>query len=251
VNPETVRTSQDKAASPNVRPDQGGPATEGRRRADPRWGRPGSVRNSVVLLTGSAVGAVVLLALTDGLAAAATGLALFAAAGFGVARYVVGGGTQDSGYRRSVRLLGGRTLALGQWEPIVRKSLGEGGERHFAAVLRPQLQGLFAARLAQRHGVELYRAPQRAAALIGPELWPWIDPAGPPPEPAIPEHALRALLDRLEALEMAPEVDPVSEDSATASRTRTAKPAPNPITSPDSIPPPDGIPPTADHDTSQ
>jgi hypothetical protein len=243
VKPETTRTSPGRAASPNVRPDQGGPAPEGPQRADPPWGRPGTVRNSVLLLTGSAVGAVVLLALTDGLAAAATGLALFAAAGFGVARYVVGGGTQDSGYRRSVRLLGGRTLALGQWEPIVRKSLGEGGERHFAAVLRPQLQGLFAARLAQRHGVELYRAPQRAAALIGPELWPWIDPAGPPPEPAIPEHVLRALLDRLEALDEAPAAQPAAEGRKPTYG--TAKPAPDPITSPDSIPP------TADHDTSQ
>ncbi|MER6573909.1 hypothetical protein ABT288_49245, partial [Streptomyces sp. NPDC001093] len=59
---------------------------------------------------------------------------------------------------------------------------------------------LFAARLAERHGVAMYRSPQRARALVGAELWPWIDPEATAPQPTLPEPVLRSLLDRLEAL---------------------------------------------------
>jgi hypothetical protein len=62
------------------------------------------------------------------------------------------------------------------------------------------LQRLFAARLAERHGVAMYRNPRRARSLVGAELWPWIDPEAPPPLPALPEPVLRSLLDRLETL---------------------------------------------------
>jgi hypothetical protein len=62
------------------------------------------------------------------------------------------------------------------------------------------LQRLFAARLAERHGVAMYRNPQRARALVGTELWPWIDPDATAPQPTLPEPVLRSLLDRLEAL---------------------------------------------------
>jgi hypothetical protein len=163
-------------------------------------GRPGTVRHSLTLLLLLAVGAELLLALTDGLAAAATGLALITVVALGIARYVGGAGAQDSGYRRSVRLLGSREPALGEWPRIVRKALGEDAAIHYAVTLRPQLQRLFAARLAERHGVRLYHRPDRAGALIGAELWPWIDPRSSPPQPAVPPHILRALLDRLETL---------------------------------------------------
>jgi hypothetical protein len=46
----------------------------------------------------------------------------------------------------------------------------------------------------------MHRSPQRARALVGAELWPWIDPEAIAPQPALPEPVLRALLDRLEAL---------------------------------------------------
>lgn len=163
-------------------------------------GPPGSVRHSLTLLGGLVVVAEVLLALTDGLAAAATGLALITVVAVGIARYVGGAGAQDSGYRRSVRLLGGRAAALGDWPRVVRKALGADGPIHYNATLRPQLQRLFAARLAERHGVLLRQRPDRARAIVGPELWPWIDPAKSPPQPAVPEDVLRALIDRLETL---------------------------------------------------
>jgi hypothetical protein len=144
--------------------------------------------------------AVALIGLTDGTAAAGTALAVLAVVALGAARYVAGADAQDSGYRKSVRLLGSRAPALGEWRRIVDRALGDEGAVHFATTLRPQLQRLFAARLSERHGIELHRAPERARALIGAELWPWLDPFQPPPRPELPEPVLDALLDRLEQL---------------------------------------------------
>ena len=148
----------------------------------------------------SPAAAVVLLYLTDGPAAAGTGLAVTAVAALAAGRYVAGAGAHYGGYRKAVRLLGSRAPALGEWQRIVDRSLGDEGDLHFATALRPQLQRLFAARLAERHGVALRRDPERARALVGPGLWPWIDPAQPPPEPQPSESVLRELLDRLESL---------------------------------------------------
>ncbi|MEU2778578.1 hypothetical protein ABZ646_38330 [Streptomyces sp. NPDC007162] len=162
--------------------------------------KPGSVRHSLVILCTAAAAAEVLLALADGAAAAATGLALITSVALALGRYAAGGGAEDSGYRRPVRLLASRAPALGGWRHVVAQSLADDGEAHFPTVMRPQLQRLFAARLAERHGVAMYRNPQRARALVGSELWPWIDPEATAPRPALPEPVLRLLLDRLEAL---------------------------------------------------
>ncbi|MBL1087453.1 hypothetical protein JK359_36825 [Streptomyces actinomycinicus] len=161
---------------------------------------PGSVRHSLAVLGTVVVAAEVLLALADGAAAAATGLALITAVGLALGRYAAGGAAQDSGYRRPVRLLDSRAPALGGWQRIVAKTLADDGEAHFDTVMRPQLQRLFAARLAERHGVAMYRNPQRARALVGVDLWPWIDPEATAPQPTLGEPVLRSLLDRLEAL---------------------------------------------------
>lgn len=160
----------------------------------------GSIRQSVTILAAVAAAAAIAIYLADGLAAAATGLALVVVGGLALARYAAGTDAQDSGHRKAVRLLGSSTPALGEWRRIVDRTLGQNGEVHFATTLRPQLQRLFAARLAERHGIELYRSPQRARGLIGPELWPWLAPDAPPPEPELPEPVLHALLARLEAL---------------------------------------------------
>jgi hypothetical protein len=79
--------------------------------------------------------------------------------------------------------------------------------------LRPVLEHLLAARLAQRHGVHLDKDPAAARALLcgdprDADLWPWIDPATRPEEslrghaelPGIPRHVLARLIDRLEIL---------------------------------------------------
>jgi hypothetical protein len=161
---------------------------------------PGSVRHSLAVLGTAAVAADVLLALADGAAAAATGLALITAVALALGRFAAGGAAQDSGCRRPVRLLDSRAPTLGEWQRIVAKSLADDAEAHLDTVMRPQLQRLFAARLAERRGVAMYRNPQRARALVGAELWPWIDPEATAPQLTLPEPVLRSLLDRLEAL---------------------------------------------------
>lgn len=164
-------------------------------------GTPGSVRHSVVLLGGVAAAAVLLLALADGPAAAGVGLALCTAAGLAVARYAAASDAQDSGYRKSVRLLGARAPALGEWRLVVRRALdGDDTKAQLATTLHRQLQRLFAARLAERHGVDPHRDPQRARALVGPDLWPWVDPSVRAPADPLTEPVLRHLLDRLESL---------------------------------------------------
>lgn len=158
------------------------------------------VRGSAAVLAVVVLGAAVLVWAADGPAAAAAAVAVGTAGGLVVLRYAAGGGALDSGYRKPVRLLGSRAPALGAWRRVVSQTLADQDGLHFRTEMRPQLQRLFAARLAQRHGVSMYRSPQQACALVGPGLWPWIDPGAAPPQPVLPEPVLRALLDRLEAL---------------------------------------------------
>ena len=84
----------------------------------------------------------------------------------------------------------------------------------YAHELRPVLEHLLAARLAERHGVNLYAYPNAARALLcrtarDADLWEWIDPQTRPEEPGrnrapdqrgIPPRTLSRLLDRLEKL---------------------------------------------------
>ncbi len=88
----------------------------------------------------------------------------------------------------------------------------------YQAELRPVLEHLLAARLAERHGVRLYDDPEAARRLLcrtsrDADLWPWIDPATRPPslrqqvsgrgattERGIPRRTLTRLVDRLERL---------------------------------------------------
>jgi hypothetical protein len=80
--------------------------------------------------------------------------------------------------------------------------------------LRPVLEHLLAARLAERHGVHLYQDPDAARRLLCPSprdahLWPWINPATRPETTSlrdlaerrgIPRRTLARLIDRLEEL---------------------------------------------------
>jgi hypothetical protein len=87
-------------------------------------------------------------------------------------------------------------------------------QNYYDAELRPVLEHLLAARLAERHGVHLYQDPDAARRLLcrNPRdagLWRWIDPtpkgirpqAGDSQERrGIPRHTLARLIDRLEKL---------------------------------------------------
>jgi hypothetical protein len=79
--------------------------------------------------------------------------------------------------------------------------------------LRPVLEHLLAARLAERHGVHLYQDPDAARKLLchsprDADLWPWIDPTTRPKtsgrdaaeQRGIPGRTLARLIDRLEQL---------------------------------------------------
>jgi hypothetical protein len=79
--------------------------------------------------------------------------------------------------------------------------------------LRPVLEHLLAARLAERHGVHLYQNPDAARRLLcrhprDADLWTWIDPRTRPEtsarnaadERGIPRRTLARLIDRLERL---------------------------------------------------
>jgi hypothetical protein len=93
--------------------------------------------------------------------------------------------------------------------------------RFYQAELRPVLEHLLAARLAERHGVNLYGDPEAARRLLcrtsrDADLWAWVDPdpettrpqatgrgAGPDsagPDKGIPGRTLTRLIDRLERL---------------------------------------------------
>ena len=84
--------------------------------------------------------------------------------------------------------------------------------RHYYDIeLRPVLEHLLAARLAERHGVHLYQDPDAARRLLcrNPRdagLWRWIDPRVRPQtresqeRRGIPRHTLARLIDRLEKL---------------------------------------------------
>ncbi|MFC1416618.1 hypothetical protein [Streptacidiphilus cavernicola] len=177
---------------------------------------------AVAVLAVAAVAAETALALVGGLAAAGVGAAVLIAAALLGARYVHGAEAMDSDYRRKVRLVGSREPTLRYWDAAIddaRESLA-GYELH----LRPLLQRLYAVRLAERHGISLHTEPRRAAAVVGADLWPWIDPARarqsreatapvasgrggsvPRVDPRIapgppPDHILTALVERLEAL---------------------------------------------------
>jgi hypothetical protein len=92
---------------------------------------------------------------------------------------------------------------------VVHNAMSSRG--YYDIELRPVLEHLLAARLAERHGVHLYQDPETARRLMcrnrrDAGLWQWIDPRTRPqtrdgPERrGIPRHTLARLIDRLEKL---------------------------------------------------
>jgi hypothetical protein len=94
---------------------------------------------------------------------------------------------------------------------VLRSSIASKG--FYEGELRPVLEHLLAARLAERHGVHLYQDPDAARRLLcrhprDADLWAWIDPGTRPETPArkagteqgIPRRTLARLIDRLERL---------------------------------------------------
>jgi hypothetical protein len=143
-----------------------------------------------------AVSAVVLLVLLRGLVAAAAAPLL-----------------QEQDTWRA----GGRTSFTGFWRKHGILANATNSMMSYDAELRPTLQHLLAARLAERHDVNLYQDPSAARRLLLPgtargtipggradQLWYWLDPARPaetrPHVKGIPPRTLAAIIDRLERL---------------------------------------------------
>jgi hypothetical protein len=153
----------------------------------------------------------------------ATSLAAYAYAGVGIAVLALAGWAVVS-----IAFL--RTLVPVAPEPLTEQSSWQGEGRSsflgfwrkrsilrdattsmisYDTELRPSLQHLLAARLAERHGVSLYADPVAARRLVlhGPRddaLWFWLDPLRPAEteqrRAGIPPRTLAAVLDRLERL---------------------------------------------------
>jgi hypothetical protein len=76
--------------------------------------------------------------------------------------------------------------------------------RHYDMVTRPLLVRLLASRLLDRHGVDLHRHPAEARAIVGDDLWWWLDPdrpvEGSSQPPGVDAGTLTRLVERLEKL---------------------------------------------------
>jgi hypothetical protein len=180
---------------------------------------PASAPPPSVLLAGVAAGFVLIEAalwLAAGWVTAAAGLPFLAAAGIALAWYVAGAEVMDGQYRRELRMVRQRSLNMLGWSALVGAARSSSG--NFEHAVKPEIQRLYAVRLAERYGVSLHAQPERAAEIVGPQLWPWIDPRRAPAQPAArpahqaldrrsaaepqppPDAVLAALVDRLEQL---------------------------------------------------
>lgn len=76
--------------------------------------------------------------------------------------------------------------------------------RHYDHIARPLLSRLLAARLAERHRLDLDRSPQQARCLVGDDLWPLLDPGRHPSQDTnaagVDLLTLERIVTRLEAL---------------------------------------------------
>jgi hypothetical protein len=108
--------------------------------------------------------------------------------------------------QRSVR---GHTSFLGFWRKRSVLRDATVSMAAYDAEVRPTLQHLLAARLAERHGVSLQADPAAARRLLLPghsdqALWFWLDPLRPADNTkdrrGIPPRTLAAIFDRLERL---------------------------------------------------
>jgi len=76
--------------------------------------------------------------------------------------------------------------------------------RHYDLVTRPLLIQLLASRLADRHRIDLAKEPARARAVVGEDVWRWVDPGRPPDRssqpPGVDRRTVTAIVERLERL---------------------------------------------------
>jgi hypothetical protein len=170
---------------------------------------------ALVVLALTAAAAETVMWISGGLGAAAVGAAAITVTALAVARYVGGADALDSGYRKPVRLVQQREPSLQGWASTVEAA--QSSNAAFERLLRPELERLYAVRLAERHGVSMHAEPDRAAALVGPQVWAWIDPRRPEPSGSAP----RRVLDRRALAGHAPPPPPAAVLEALVRRLET------------------------------
>ena len=161
-------------------------------------------------------GAIVVAAALAGYAMAGwAGLSVVAIATTAFAMLVLRGllsaGTPDEGKKARERRRAQTLTGYSHRRFVVRTAADN--LAFYNSELRPVLEHLLAARLAERHGVNLYQDPATARGLLcrnsrDAGLWAWIDPATRPRESprghseqaGIPRRTLARLIDRLEQL---------------------------------------------------
>jgi hypothetical protein len=152
-----------------------------------------------------------------------TSLAAYAYAGLGTALLVAGGWALAAlALPLALVPVGSKPLAqpeqrpgrghpgfLGFWRKRTVVHDATASMAAYDADLRPTLQHLLAARLAERHGVSLHADPAAARRLLlqghrDQALWFWLDPLRPAEtdtdKRGIPPRTLAAIFDRLERL---------------------------------------------------
>jgi hypothetical protein len=153
----------------------------------------------------------------DGLSIVAVGTTAFAML---VLRGLLSAGAPDEGKKARERRRAQTLTGYSHRRFVVQSAVAS--RAFYDSELRPVLEHLLAARLAERHGVNLYQDPAAARSLLcrgarDAGLWAWVDPearsggearAGEAAEPkrrdadrrGIPRHTLARLIDRLERL---------------------------------------------------
>ena len=173
---------------------------------------PELVIAGVVLVVAAAAG--YLLAGWAGLSVAVTA---GAAAAMAVLRYLLPAPTPDAARKAREKPQARPLSGYSHRRSVVHNAIDSRG--FYQSELRPVLEHLLAARLAERHGVHLYQDPDAARRLLcrrprDADLWPWIEPRPEAPEgtkpetraskastePGIPRRTLARLIDRLERL---------------------------------------------------
>lgn len=95
------------------------------------------------------------------------------------------------------------------WRLQTQLKGGMASRSAYEAALGPHMEHLLAARLSERHGVNLYSQPEAARRVLcvngkDLDLWPWVDPgrsiAGRAEAPGIPPKTLARLVQRMEQL---------------------------------------------------
>lgn len=160
-----------------------------------------STRARLLLGTGTAV--VVVATAAAGAAGLMVSLSVLAAVAAVVLPLTLPGATPARSSRRPGPGVGNAPYRAYR-QVAEQLSWADVSPRHYDLVTRPLLARLAAARLADRRRVDLWSEPEAARAVLGADVWPWVDPAKEPSRdsqpPGVPVETLTRIVDRLESL---------------------------------------------------